>query len=151
MDCAFCINNYERGISKRFKKLTAGIVAASLALSTLAQSAIAGGITFSDDQWWTQMSINRDDLLEGYYPVDVSSITFYSQTDYMLGYYSTSSGECEQNSYDANTRYDISDIQLYDSEEQSYALNAILSRACRQEYCKSTERITIICNYSDCR
>ena len=37
----------------RFKKLTAGIVAASLALSTLAQSAIAGGITFSDDQWWT--------------------------------------------------------------------------------------------------
>ena len=37
----------------RFKKLTAGIVAASLALSTLAQSAIAGGITFSDDQWRT--------------------------------------------------------------------------------------------------
>lgn len=56
----------------RFKKLTAGIVAASLALSTLEQSAIVGGITFSDDQWWTQMSINRDDLLEGYYPVDVS-------------------------------------------------------------------------------
>lgn len=37
----------------RFKKLTAGIVAASLALSTLEQSAIVGSITFSDDQWWT--------------------------------------------------------------------------------------------------
>ncbi len=73
----------------KFTKTLASIAAAAIAVSSLAVSAFAGSITFSDSSWWTQKSVAIDEILDGNNPEDVASITFASDTSFVIGYNST--------------------------------------------------------------
>ena len=73
----------------KFTKTLASVCAAAIAVSSLAVSAFAGSITFSDKVWWTQKDLKIEDVLEGNKPEDVESITFTSDTTFIIGYNST--------------------------------------------------------------
>ena len=49
----------------KFTKTLASVCAAAIAVSSLAVSAFAGSITFSDKVWWTQKDLKIEDILEG--------------------------------------------------------------------------------------
>ena len=59
----------------KFTKTLASVCAAAIAVSSLAVSAFAGSITFSDKVWWTQKDLKIEDILEGNKPEDVESMT----------------------------------------------------------------------------
>ena len=73
----------------KFTKTLASVCAAAIAVSSLAVSAFAGSITFSDKVWWTQKDLKIEDILEGNKPEDVESITFTGDTAFLIGYNST--------------------------------------------------------------
>ena len=73
----------------KFRKTLASVCAAAVAVSSLAVSAFAGSITFSDSAWWTQKEVAIADILDGNDPEDVASITFTSDTTFIIGYNST--------------------------------------------------------------
>ena len=73
----------------KFRKTLASVCAAAVAVSSLAVSAFAGSITFSDSAWWTQKEVAIADILDGKDPEDVASITFTSDTTFIIGYNST--------------------------------------------------------------
>ena len=52
----------------KFTKTLASVCAAAIAVSSLAVSAFAGSITFSDKVWWTQKDLKIEDILEGTSP-----------------------------------------------------------------------------------
>ena len=73
----------------KFTRTLASVAAAAVAVSSLAVSAFAGSITFSDSAWWTQKEVAIADILDGNDPEDVASITFTSDTTFIIGYNST--------------------------------------------------------------
>ena len=52
----------------KFTKTLASVCAAAIAVSSLAVSAFAGSITFSDKVWWTQKDLKIEDVLEATSP-----------------------------------------------------------------------------------
>ena len=104
----------------KFTKTLASIAAAAVAVSSLAVSAFAGSITFSDSTWWTQKSVAIEEILDGNKPEDVASITFTSDTTFVLGYNSTEVTDTKTGSTwkqpDAATEITVSDAVLASTE-----------------------------------
>ena len=116
----------------KFKKTLASVCAAAIAVSSLAVSAFAGSITFSDTAWWTQKDLKIEDILEGNKPEDVESITFTSDTTFLIGYNSTKvtdekTGSTWKQDATAADTYTVSDAVLAPQEIEGKTVNPAFS------------------------
>ena len=116
----------------KFTKTLASVCAAAIAVSSLAVSAFAGSITFSDTAWWTQKDLKIEDILEGNKPEDVESITFTSDTTFLIGYNSTKvtdekTGSTWKQDATAADTYTVSDAVLAPQEIEGKTVNPAFS------------------------
>ena len=116
----------------KFTKTLASVCAAAIAVSSLAVSAFAGSITFSDTAWWTQKNLKIEDILEGNKPEDVESITFTSDTTFLIGYNSTKvtdekTGSTWKQDATAADTYTVSDAVLAPQEIEGKTVNPAFS------------------------
>ena len=116
----------------KFTKTLASIAATAIAVSSLAVSAFAGSVTFSDASWWTQKDLKIEDILEGNKPEDVESITFTSDTTFFLGYNSTEvtdtkTGSTWKQGATAADTYTVSDAVLAAQEVEGNTVNPAFS------------------------
>ena len=119
-------------VNTQFKKTLASVCAAAIAVSSLAVSAFAGSITFSDTAWWTQKDLKIEDILEGNKPEDVESITFTSDTTFLIGYNSTKvtdekTGSTWKQDATAADTYTVSDAVLAPQEIEGKTVNPAFS------------------------
>ena len=116
----------------KFTKTLASVCAAAIAVSSLAVSAFAGSITFSDKVWWTQKDLKIEDILEGNKPEDVESITFTGDTAFLIGYNSTKvtdekTGSTWKQDATAADTYTVSDAVLAPQEIEGKTVNPAFS------------------------
>ena len=116
----------------KFTKALASVCAAAIAVSSLAVSAFAGSITFSDKVWWTQKDLKIEDILEGNKPEDVESITFTGDTAFLIGYNSTKvtdekTGSTWKQDATAADTYTVSDAVLAPQEIEGKTVNPAFS------------------------
>ena len=107
----------------KFTKTLASIAAAAIAVSSLAVSAFAGSITFSDKTWWTQKDLKIEDVLDGNKPEDIESITFTSDTTFLLGYNSTKVTDDKTGSTWQQTAAAVDSITVSDAVLASQEIN----------------------------
>lgn len=96
-----------------------------------------GAITFADKEWWTTQEISLTDLLAGVAADKVESITFTSDTGFVVGYNNTTGDSTNENpwwsQHEGKTSYTVSNIafeKFTDSEggTHEFALKIALSK-----------------------
>ncbi len=81
-----------------------------------------GSISFSDSSWWTEQAVDRSSLIGETNPEDIESITFYSDTTFVVGY-NTTSGWAQHEP--GALEWTCDDI---DFSSENYALKLFLSK-----------------------
>lgn len=128
------------------KRILAAVSASVVAVSAMAVVASAedftGSVTFSDASWWTESIIikedgsNVSDLIGDADPSTVESITFSSDTDFVIGYNSTTKTWQQPN---AAKEFVLTDVALVpytgdDGSEGLPHLKLALSKGDSKEY-----------------